>query len=224
MPSLVTLAELRERVRLKSDTDKSKHITDKFLNGTINGWCKQLYNRLTEITPRYYAISTSFPSVAGQADYLPHPDFFRLSSLQVQESQRVCPVRPWQYGQDQADLRSLPHTPSVWGLYYQLTARGITILPTPNTDSWTFLLDYIPTYQPMLDDEHTFDSVNGFEEWVVYKSCVDVAMREESEWKGFDTSAAELEEHIARLADPDPASPPTIKDVRPRRRGYWYMP
>lgn len=224
----VSLGELKIQIRLVTDTDKSKHISETFLNGTVNRWSKRLYKRLAIITPRHYAtLGFEFPTVSGVQDYDLPRDFWRLLQLQITDGAATVPVQAWQYGDEQARLRTETQvtTPTFTTLRHQVTSRGLSILPTPNTNSWTFILDYLPRYKLMTLDTHEVDA-HGFEDWIIYNCAVDVAKREDGDWTGFDEKAKEVEEDIRVLGDPDPANPPTVVDVDPRfrRRRYFWMP
>lgn len=239
MSSLVSLSELKLRVREVSDSDvdagyeDQHHIDDEFLRRTLNRHLRALHRMLCESTPEYYAREATFASVASQRRYDLPTDFWQVLKLMATDgSGNFCELRRWDYD-DLVGMRQLDQVSNATlGNYcYKLDSYGVTIRPTPTVATHTFYLDYLPAFAELVEDGDTFDGVNGFEDWAVYMAASDVALRQDDETLSDrqQQKAQRVEQSIRRLANRDDGEAVVIQDTRKDLDGYvdprtWWAP
>lgn len=186
MTATATLSEMRTRARDLADMQTSNQaqafVTDAELDRYLNRHLKQLYQKL--IITRgddYYATSSTFATVAGQATYALPATFMALLNVSVTDGTRVIMVPRFNL-KEWANLRYLQNlTSNDMGLFrYRLMASNIEVRPAPVTAAYTFTLHYLPAFQPLVNAGDTFDGVNGWEDWACYGAAIDMLNKEES--------------------------------------------
>lgn len=227
MAANVTLGEMKTRTRELADMQTSSQsqafVTDAELVRHLNRGIKQLYQKLIIARgDEYYAKSTTFPTVASQANYALPADFMQLLMLAVTDGSIVVPVEKWTMKQ-WADLRYLQNVSSNdLTLYrYRIVGPNIEVRPEPTTSAHTFTMYYLPAFLSLTMDGDTFDGINGWEDWACYNAAIDMLNKEES----FEQSAAlmaqkqQLEDQISALAGARDANLP--ERVGDTMRDWW---
>lgn len=218
MSATVTLSELRQRARDLADMQTSNQaqafVTDAELDRTLNRALKQLYQKLIIARgDEYYATSTTFASVSGQATYALPATFMQLLTLAVTDGTRVLFVPKFNLKQWH-ELKYLENLSSndLSFYKYRLMGGNLEIRPAPKTASHTFTLYYIPAFQPLTAPGDTFDGVNGWEDWACYTAAIDMLIKEESleQAQLLSGQRAQIEDQIAALAGSRDAGMPEV--------------
>lgn len=227
MAANVTLGEMKTRTRELADMQTSSQsqafVTDAELVRHLNRGIKQLYQKLIIARgDEYYAKSTTFPTVANQANYALPADFMQLLMLAVTDGNVVVPVPKWTMKQ-WADLRYLENvTSNDLTLYrYRLVGPNVEVRPTPVTAGYTFTMYYLPAATTLALDSDTFDGVNGWEDYACYNAAIDMLNKEESfeQAQSLLVQKQQLEDQINALAGARDASlPETVGD---NMRDWW---
>lgn len=179
----VTLGTIMTRVRQRANVQNvTQAIGDDELTDMINQSLAEWYDkvRLSTFGGQYYRSTYSFQTVGAQASYALPADFCNMISVDVflspntttnsslvrsakafQEEQRnmfkFWPVGGW-----------LLTTP----IFYMLQGPNITFIPTPQSQ-FAIALNYVPVAPRLVATTDQFDSINGWDEWIV----IDVAIK-----------------------------------------------
>lgn len=187
MARTVTRAELRERVRQRSDTVSDNHVDDDELNDIINESVTENWDLLVSCAPPdFYASSQSVSVTPGTTAYSLPSDFYRLRSVQVQEAtDEYRPIGPIQDAEIQR---------------YR----------APNSTT-TVRVRYIHCAPLLTSDASTFDGINGWGELAVLNAAIDVLNK-----RGQDPSAlmAKRDRFVERIrlnVTRDAGEPPRIR-------------
>ena len=229
MAANVTLGEMKTRTRELADMQTSNQaqafVTDAELVRHLNRGVKQLYQKLIIARgDEYYAKSTTFPSVAQQANYALPADFMQLLMLAVTDGQLVIPVPKFTMKQ-WADLRYLQNVTSndMSVFRYRIVGPNIEVRPQPTSAQYTFTMYYLPAATSLALDADTFDGINGWEDWACYNAAIDMLNKEESfeQAQSLLLQQKQLEGQIDALAGARDASmPERFGDVE----RDWYTP
>lgn len=223
-----TLADMRQTARDLADMEDVASISDEWLNRRINEHCQRLYDKLIIAHgDLYYAKSNNGVSaVVGQSTYtwadLGAQDFYRLVSLIVDNGNDWCEPPAFQY----EDLPSLLEQESGVGYWHPCQLRrmvkptGVEIRPAPNSTSLNITLHYIPVMPKLVDDQHAFDGINGWERWACLGAAIDMRVKEDEDPSGLYAMRQEIDRDIDILAGTRDAGRPY--KVRRTRRRYRY--
>jgi hypothetical protein len=159
--------------------------TQKFTDETeikrlLNLKARELYERLVDARGMsYYATEGTISIVPDVARYDLPDDFMELSSVTLewgsQDHELVDPIM--------TERQRTPYANSgtTWGRYeskvYKLRASQIEFLPTP-TSNVTCRLQYVPTYQDLVDLSDEFDGVNGWEKMITVGVALEMMVGE----------------------------------------------
>jgi hypothetical protein len=200
-----TLAQVRTRVRQRTDTVGSDFVTDAELNQLINTAYTELYGML--VTKSLHRSETVYEvATTGAESYDLPSDFFGLIGVY-----RAV-------GEDKVPLERFPdkfRPGSRTGDAVSYRVSGLSLVLYPKPSSGTYDVVYIPVPGDLSADDDTLDGVLGWEEFVVIEAAINVLAKEES-----DTTALEIkrERILRRIRDEAEAAEftetPRILDVR----------
>jgi hypothetical protein len=110
-------------------------------------------------------------------------------------------------------------TPSPWQRGsrkgYQLAGGRLRLLPVP-TAATNFVLTYVPACPVLVDDDDSFDGVNGWEDLVALGLALRMHGIQESDGSSLAALYREAKEHIEDMARERIAGLPAhVIDVRP---------
>lgn len=228
---LVKLSAVRTRVRELTNTDTSAptnhHITDIFLNACINRWRRRLYDKSIQACPgdfdtevdiavqantAYYGAAQGFPS-----------DYYRALGVWANDgSQGWTRLTRFEHLEDLDwifEYESNSGGNSADYCYRIQNGRGrLELRPKPTTAGDTIRIRYAPTLADLVGDNDPLDSVNGWEDWVIYRTCLDVAIRRKLSQdlvQLYAAQASAIEDDIDRMVDErDQGAVDRIVDVR----------
>ena len=106
---------------------------------------------------------------------------------------------------------------------YAWDAAGIVLRPMPRSASWTLYMHYIPAMTEMTLGTHTFDGINGWEEFAVLDAAMKCS-RKDNDTETLALLKPSRDEQLVRLnrmaANRDQARPYHIQDTN----GDWFNP
>ena len=222
MPSLVTLANMRDITRLYADERPGG--TDTFLSNDeidvlLNRNLRFFYDKLVAARGHdYYEASDQSQTTAGISDYALPDDYYETRMVFLAWS-----------GPPPADLELLNpferlEEPALinlktWGRGttkgYRIIADRLVIQPTPQSEV-LFGHFYIPAFVDLDDDADTFDGINGWEKAPCLQTAIEILGLQ-----GKDTSVQEgwLQREIDRIdvlaADRSSTGAKQVRDVSP---------
>lgn len=179
----VTLGNIITRVRQRANVENlAQAVTDAELTDMICQSLAEWYDmvRLTTFGGQYYRNTYNITTVGTQSVYALPSDFLSLLSVDcflsmgAGSQNMVRSARPYQ-----EENRNIFKYWPVGGwlisnpIYYQLQGPNISFIPTPQS-AFMVALNYTPVAPRLVSaDADSFDSVNGWDEWIV----IDVAIK-----------------------------------------------
>lgn len=178
-----SINSLTTLVRSRLNLTNLNTITDAEIKTFVRSSMAQLYEIICNKHRDYY-VSIQKLSLAANVDKYPLPSDFRtvvqvyLTSGNAPNLVRV-PLRQFNLNEFQNLPPNLYLSPQ-WPSMYRVMGREIWFTPLP-TESFANAIDllYIPQFQGSVNDDLPIDTVlpNGWERWVEFDACVQVAMR-----------------------------------------------
>lgn len=198
----VTLSQLRTRVLQRACLEgagellPANELTD-MINQSLTEWYDLV--RLTTFGGQYYRSEFSFSTVSGQKIYPLPADFLSLISgdVYISTTWKVC-MKAYQ----EEDRNSLTGPALIVGwfgpqVWYQLQGSGISFLSSPSAE-YQVTLNYVPTCPVLLTPNDYFDSINGWEEFVVLKAAIK-ALVKDGQLETVAALRADVEEQRQRI-------------------------
>jgi hypothetical protein len=195
MANIVTLAELKARVRSQADAPTSNFLTETELLEFINSAYRELWDLLIEADEdRYiqqYAYTTS-GSLSDSYRLQEIDDFYRLRGVDIGPAGSRYSLLPYSFQErNDPQMGSIPR--------YQLRGSDIYLNPAPGVGE-TLTVYYVPSCTPLEDDDDVVDGINGWEEYIVVDAVIRYLMKEESDFSGFAMRKKGLLDRIESMA------------------------
>ena len=76
-----TWSEIRNRIRQRTNKEKSQFVTDSEINGLMEEAYAVMYNKLVNTNENYFISKSTVALVAGTQDYDLPTDFFKLKGI-----------------------------------------------------------------------------------------------------------------------------------------------
>jgi hypothetical protein len=172
--ALVTLADLKNQARERSDNLYSSYFTEEELNKMVNASAQELYDILVGVYEDYYFIEFPFSIIGGQDEYVLPTDFYKLRGLDeaVSPTYRIT-VKPFQW-----------------------LERNYYIQPVNAHDLFLY---YIPKMTLLVNDNDTFDGINGYEQYIITDVARKMMIKEESDPSAFMAELAQIKNRIETM-------------------------
>jgi hypothetical protein len=209
--ALVSLSNLRTRVRRRADMEHSTFISDLELNQFINDSAKELYDILVNADEDYNTIVDEFTVTEGNTEYLPS-NFYKLRGLDKKIGEEFHPMRRMSFhDRGQRDNYRGQRFNLV---QYKLISNTVQLFPALRAQG-DYRMWYVPEFAELLKDTDTFDGKNGFDEYVVVDAAIKCKEKEESDIKGLLEAKRGLLSRVTLMAqERDYSEPAMIQDVR----------
>lgn len=109
---------------------------------------------------------------------------------------------------------------------YRVVNDSLLLLPTPDwTQADGLRLWYVPTPTVLTADGDTWDTIAGFDEWVILNACIQGCAKEGTDPSVFLVQQQKVEQMISRaVAHRDVGEPGRVRDVYEERNGVAYFP
>lgn len=233
MPGLVTLANLRSRVRQAADMENTNFVSDTEVNQYIQDSAGALIDMVLENADvEWFIRSVSTSTTPGTSIYkiggslidgtnpdAAMPSVYRILGVDLFWDGKLQPIRRYafrnrnQYIQITGWLR--PQT-----VAYNLAGRDhngdlqIQFIPTPQ-GIHQFTVYYIPIPYAISDtDPVLFQGLTGWDEWIVVDAAMKCLEKEESDVSALAARKGELRDRIRSAARAiDSAEPAVANDV-----------
>lgn len=206
-----TWAEIRNRIRMRTNKEKSQFVTDSEINGLIEESLAVMYNKLVNTNENYFISSTTLTLVAGTEDYNLPSDFFKLKGVDISRNGFKYPMNqvPWEKRSKYQVTTSYQSTP----IDYMFYGNKLRFLPVPNA-GFSVILYYIPAAPVYVDDSTIIDGVSGFEKYIVYAVSSVIRAKEEKRTQEFDDKAQMALQDLVNAVSPrDFENAVTVTDV-----------
>jgi hypothetical protein len=215
-----TLAEMRTRVRRRTDSEHSAFVSDDELNGYISDGYARLIDILTKSGLAYFE-STQTITTDGAVEYNLPADYYGTVGVDYKRDAQHWTEVPRLQVQER---NRFTETGAEWALGYRIVGTKIRFYPTPAAGR-EYRHIYVPAPAKLTTDAQTIDGVAGWEKLVELLAARDVLAKEESSTTQVERQILEEIERIEEAAENrELASPHRIVDVdayRPWPGDWW---
>jgi hypothetical protein len=222
MTLTVTLSDLQTAVRSRADMIGSKFVTDPELVVFINSSMQTFYDMLIDAIEDYNVSTSNFTLTSSDNGVKALPtDFYKLRGLDdITDTDNPRTVRKFNWNErNEFSLRQIALVYDTHSdVMYRINGSNLIFEPPANAAK-PYKLWYYPLPTLLVNPGDTFDSINGWHEFVVLDAAIKCLDKEES-----DSSSLKQERqmHIQRINNMkqsrDEGLPEKISRVRNRRR------
>lgn len=221
--AIVTLQNLIDRARQRSDQVNTLFVTDAEITNWINVYKREYEDLLVRtFGADYTATSATFSATAGTENYslstLTGGTFYKLQGLDVADSSSPTgwrDVKAFNFSdRNKAVMNgSLLPTQSNGDVRYRVWGSNLTLRPLP-TGTLQMKLWWTPQTVAMSATTDSFDDVNGWSELIVLDTAIAIKDKEESDTSILQTDRQRILQRITEMApNRDAGDPMTIADV-----------
>lgn len=204
MARAVTLTSLILSVRRRANIEnQTAFFPDAEITEYLNAGLSALYDLLVQAGAQpWYRNSYSIATTGNQTSYDLPADFYELQSVDIQlgvggiPTITAKPYMEWERNRYKYYPGWMQGTP----VYYRLQANKINFLPTPNS-AFNVVLNYYPIFTPLVAGSDTFDGVNGWEEFAIWKATADCKAKLEEDPSFAMASMSTLERKIQSMSE-----------------------
>ena len=199
MASLVTFLELRTRARQLADMENSQFVSDTELGYHINSGAQDLYDMLISAGELYKISSTSISLVANQDTYALPSDFYKMLGVDLNSQGQPVTLKKFEFAErNKYSYYPFYNTRGLTALKYIIQGNSLRFIPMPNgTDTITAW--YAPTLALLVNDSDTFDSINGWEDYIVFDAAIKMLIKEESDPQAIMIMKKDIEAKIQKM-------------------------
>jgi hypothetical protein len=213
---LVTLAELKEQARQRSDMENSEFVSDAELTQYINSSLAELHDLLIAAYNEEYVMEDYIFSATDAIDYDLPEDFYKLRGVDL----RTGPDGQWStVKRFNFNRRNEQQNAFTWNLLglpymeYRLVGSKIRFNRTPDTNM-EFRLFYYPKAVKLIENSDNYDDVNQFSEYVVIDAAIKMMQKEESDVSVLLAQKEAMRQRIiAMAANRDANEPASVTDI-----------
>jgi hypothetical protein len=221
---MVTLLELKDRSRQRSDMETSDFVSDSELTGYINSSIAELHDLLVSAYGADYFLNDyNFSVNLNTTDYALPADFYKLKGVDVRiNNNNWFSVRPFNFNERNRNQDL------TWGLLlgpsirYRLMGGNIKFNPTPDA-SYAARIWYVPKAVTLVADTDEYDDLNTYSEYVVVDAAIKMLQKEESDVSVLMAQKQALKRRLEEMAENrDAGQPDTISDIYAENNEYWF--
>lgn len=173
-----TLGDMRSDVRLRADMPGNQFVTDSEINEYLNQSLAELYDMLIAARGQEYYIATQTitTSAATETYALPATHY---ETLYVELDYSGSRVRMGSYSlHERAEIIGTADANPGVPRRFRLSAGNISFLPVPDA-AYTIRHFYAPACPRLTSDSDSFDGVDGWEEYAIWRAVVYVRQKED---------------------------------------------
>lgn len=184
MATPVTLAQMMLRVRRRSNLEGAaafvpdEEVIDN-INTSLSEWWDMV--RLTTYQGQIARMIWPIVTVANQSAYPLAPNTGSIISVDANINGQNYAISAMPYQEEQRNMfKLLPFVGWSFGIqsiWYQLQGTNINFLPTP-TANYNVVVNYVPTAPLLSAPLDVFNSINGWEEWIVLDAAIKVLIKD----------------------------------------------
>ena len=202
MSGSVTLLQLRDSAKDRSDMTGSTRVPDPQWNEYINKSKDRLYDLLiAAYDSEYYTISALINVVANIDTYALPSDFYKTVLLEcIVDTFHSYPLKKFNFGSKNNAV--YPTNFNRYGNYirYREVKDNIIFHPVPIVNS-TLKLWYIPLATNLVADGDLLKGFNGWEEYIILDVAIKAARNEETDTKDLERDRKLLKDELVEMAE-----------------------
>lgn len=222
----MTLAQLRETIRLRSDMLHTEYVSDDELNTYINLSLKELYGLLVETFQNYFVTSQTTTVAANEQSFALPTDSTKVIGVDAKTGENTwVTLRHFEFME--RNLYQPPNQGMVsqyWSnIRYQLRDDSIYLNPAPG-QSADIKVWYIPELEDLVEDTDSPPrnmNLFGWLQYVISDVALQVLQKQEQDVSIFAAEKAALINRInAEAQNRDTGWPTTVSDVYSTGNSY----
>lgn len=213
-----TLGDMRSDVRLRADLVGNQFVTDSELNEYLNQSIAELYDRLVGSRGQEYYATEQVITTTGVEGYALPADHYETLYVELDDGGTRFRLGSYSFHQRAALIGSSASNPGRPAAF-RIIAGNLTLLPAP-TAGYTIRHWYVPACQRLASDAATFDGIDGWEEYAIWRAVAYVQQKEQLDPSFALSFVASLGGRIDRLA-PFRATQNTERVTDVYRSGYY---
>ena len=193
-----TLGDMRNDVRLRADLPANNFVTDSEIIEYLNQGIAELWDLIVAARGQeYYVKRYNFTTTAATELYAVPDDHFETLYLECFVNNQRIRMRPYSLHERAPILgvTQLPARPYA----FRLQGPQISLLPIPD-GPYPCTLFYAPAAARLAADVDTFDGIDGWEEYAIWRAVAYVQQKEQLDFAFAMGLLANMKERISRLA------------------------
>lgn len=219
----ITLAQIKERSRQRSNMEESNFVEDAELTSYINSSIAELHDLLVATYgPDYFVDTNLFSTQADVADYSLPTNFYKLKGVDVSVSgDDYFSLRPFNFNERNKNQEGTWGVLGAPSLRYRLVGSKVRLSPTPDA-AHSIKLWYVPKAVELVADTDTYTDINGYIEYVIVDVAIKMLQKEESDVSILLSQKDRLQRRIETMAqNRDAEQPESISDIYAENDEYW---
>lgn len=212
----VTLAQLKQRSRVRADMEKSKFVKDPELTDYINSSIAELHDILVQsYGSDYFVKSTTFLTVQDQQDYPLPDDFFKLKGVDVKlDNSRFTTIERFNFNErNRYELSGVWDLRGIGSIRYRLLGSIIKFTPTPDRNV-PVKVWYTPRAVELVNDTDILEDFNQWHEYIIVDVAIKMLLKEESDTTALERQRQRLMDRIEKISqNRDAGKPESISDI-----------
>jgi hypothetical protein len=216
--ALVTLQELRTRVRQRANMENSQFVTDAELNVYINEAIADLRDKMiSKVGEDYFAADTLITLVSNVEAYALPADFYKILYVEVKGDDGYY-YKMRRFEVSERNFGASPINYYIPDIRYRLRANQIVFTPQNLLGGRVVRLTYVPIPQELTANSDTLQGYNGWESYVIVYAARKALVKEESDTSQLDQELIKLDQRMEAMIDNrDTSEPSRIYDNSRRR-------
>lgn len=226
----ITLAQLKQQARERSNMEDSLFVTDSELVSYINSSIAELHDILVQAYGEdYFVKDVSFTATANQREYslstiITDNDFYKLKGIDAKlNGSDFFTLSPFNFNE-----RNKYQNLGAWSIFgvesvrYRLVGSKLIFSRAPDQNTEVKVW-YTPVATKLVSDSDTLDDLNQFSEYVIVDAAIKMLNKEESDVTVLMGQKLALKRRIEEAANNrDAGSSPTITDVYANNNEFYY--
>jgi hypothetical protein len=211
----VSVRELRERIRRRTDQENSAFIDDEELLEYINSAYAEYYGLLTTVYEDYNVSTSDFTTIADANLYNLPSNFFKLLGVDYNaDSDKPIELEPFAFSERNRQGRTVVDDSYRTNVKYKILGDAISFVPTPDAGK-KIRLWYVPSAPKLLQDTQLIDGINGYEEMIICEVAMKIMNKQEQDAGPFVAAKQAVMKRIREEApNRDAGRAPKIGDTR----------
>lgn len=172
-----TLGDMRSDVRLRADMPGNQFVSDTEINEYLNQSLAELYDRLVKARGQEYYATEQTIATTGVEGYALPENHYETLYVELEDGGTRVRLGSYSFHERAALIGTSAQNPGRPAAF-RIIASNITFLPAP-TAGYTIRHWYIPACPRLTNDAATFDGVDGWEEYAIWRTVAYVQQKEQ---------------------------------------------
>lgn len=216
--ALVTLSDLRTRVRQRANMENSQFVTDAELTIYVNQAIADLRDKMiSKVGEDYFADEEIYNLLTGVESYALPSDFYKILYVEVKGDDGYY-YKMRRFEVSERNFGASPINYYIPDIRYRLRANNIVFTPQNLIGGREVKMTYVPIPAELSNNSDTLQGYNGWETYVIVYAARMALVKEESDTSQLDAELMKLDARMEAMADNrDQSNPSRVWDSQRRR-------